>query len=266
MITKYRYTSPQATAKQQESVPLPPHTAPRAQSNFTFRRICCLCEPFWHNKKFSRSRSPSRLLTLSFSLCFVYFFFVFWQNKQHKYGFLIKMPKLCQNWGCKQVEIAGLFRLAEGAGAVGSLSRSPSLSLLSLSMSMSRHCMATLLLFLWRVSLCGSSSRSVLGGKVTCCHWRNFIACLPVLSVCLLVPLSLCPLSYHFIALSHSLPLSCFALNTLARQCDAFVMKRISGIRCLCVGNLGVSTQLCTTWLAGSLWKRCLRVVGLGML
>lgn len=116
------------------------------------------------------------------------------------------------------------------------------------------------------LSLCGSSSRSVLGGKVTCCHWRNFIACLPVLSVCLLVPLSLCPLSYHFIALSHSLPLSCFALNTLARQCDAFVMKRISGIRCLCVGNLGVSTQLCPTWLAGLLWKRCLRVVGLGML
>lgn len=265
MITKYRYTSPQATAKQQESVPLPPHTAPRAQSNFTFRRICCLCEPFWLNKKFPRFRSPSRLLTLS--LCFVYFFFVFWQNKQHKYGFLIKMPKLCQSWGCKQVEIAGLFRLAEGAGAVGSLSRSPSLSLLSLSMSMSRHCMATLSLFLWRalslfaalvlVACLAAKSRAAIEGiSLPVCRFCRSASLL----------LYLCPLSYHFIALSHSLPLSCFALNTLARQCDAFVMKRISGIRCLCVGNLGVSTQLCPTWLAGLLWKRCLRVVGSGML
>lgn len=97
-------------------------------------------------------------------------------------------------------------------------------------------------------SLCGSTSRSVLYGKVTCCHWRNFIACLPVLSVCLLAALS-APLASLHCPLSLSLPLSSFALNTLARQCDAFVMKRISGIRCLCVGNLGVSVQLCPTWL-----------------
>lgn len=73
---------------------------------------------------------------------------------------------------------------------------------------------------------------------------------LPVCRFCRSVSLLLSlPLSHHFIALSLSLPLSSFALNTLARQCDAFVMKRISGIRCLCVGNLGVSTQLCPTWL-----------------
>lgn len=131
-----------------------------------------------------------------------------------------------------------------------SLSRSPSLSLLSLSMSMSRHCMETLSLSLWRalslfvalvlVACLAAKSRAAIEGiSLPVCRFCR--------SASLLLSLSLCPLSHHFIALSHSLPLSCFALNTLPRQCDAFVMKRISGIRCLCVGNLGVSTQLCPT-------------------
>lgn len=106
------------------------------------------------------------------------------------------------------------------------------------SLTLSLACTLSLFAGLLLVACSAAKSRAAIEG-----------ISLPVCRFCRSASLLfyLCPLSHHFIALSHSLPLSCFALNTLARQCDAFVMKRISGIRCLCVGNLGVSTQLCPT-------------------
>lgn len=209
MITKYRYTSPQATAKQQESVPTPtlallPLTAPRAQSNFTFRRICCLCEPFWHNKKFSRSCSPSHLLTLSFSLCFVYFFLFFGKTNNINMDFSLKCQSYARAEAASKSRLPGSFAWCQ-AQALQGLSLVLLLSLCCLCQCQCRGIAWQLSLFL---SECALSLFAALL-LVACSTAKSRAAIegisLPVCRFCRSVSLLLSlPLSHHFIALSLS--------------------------------------------------------------
>lgn len=117
-----------------------------------------------------------------------------------------------------------------------SLSRSLSLSLSVMAVNVNvvagsaLFAVLSLSLSLFVVACSTIKSRAAIEGiSLPVCRFGRSAPLLS-LSLSLALLLSLRPLR---------LPTPCsLALNTLARQCDAFVMKRISGIRCLCVGNL----------------------------
>lgn len=205
MITKCRYTVPGKCLKHQEC--LPESTDPQLPQKFHF---------------------SSHMLPVTFLLFFFFFgnnkklfLSFFLQNKQHKYGFLIKMPKLC-----REAEAAGMWRLPgppDGSSACAvSVFFSLTLSLGALSMSMSRHCA---LLFCALCFVGGKSRAAIDGISLPVC--RLSCICTPPAYPYMPPPSPL---------LDHAL----FALNTPARQCAAFVMKRISGIP-----NVATSLSLC---------------------